>query len=83
LKFPGLLQNGISSEFKRAFSIKKTIAITEAGVISKYLVENESACLIEPDDVFSIVNKIIIALNDINADTIGRNGVNVTNQNFI
>jgi glycosyltransferase involved in cell wall biosynthesis len=60
----------------------KPIVITKTGEIPKYLKDNVSAYLAEPDDISHFVEKVLFALSDSHAAEIGRNGLEIANSNF-
>lgn len=60
----------------------KPVVITRTGEIPKYLTDNKSAYIAEPDDINSFAEKVIFALNDKNAEKIGANGREVAGCNF-
>ena len=73
---------GFPTKLGEYLASKKPVIITKTGEISKYLIDNESAYLVEADDNESFAEKIIFALNDPNAFEIGSNGYKVANTNF-
>lgn len=60
----------------------KPVVITKTGEIPKYLIDNKSAYLAEPDDILNFAEKVIFALNDENAEKIGANGYEIADKNF-
>lgn len=60
----------------------KPVVITKTGEIPKYLKDNVSAYLAEPDNVNNFAERVIFALNDLYSDKIGKNGFEVANKNF-
>lgn len=60
----------------------KPVVITKTGEIPKYLIDNKSAYLTAPDDIINFADRVIFALYDQNAKTIGKNGYEVANKNF-
>jgi len=73
---------GFSTKLGEYLASGKPAVITITGEISKYLKDEESAYLVEPDNVEKFAEKIIFALSDMNASNIGLEGMKVANQNF-
>ena len=73
---------GFPTKLGEYLASSKPVIITTTGEISKYLHDNKSAYLVEPDKNQDFANKIIYALNDKNASLIGAKGYEVANNNF-
>ena len=73
---------GFPTKLGEYLASKKPVVITKTGEIPKFLQDNESAYLVEPDDNDSFAKKIIFALNDTNSNIIGLRGFDVANKNF-
>ena len=73
---------GFSTKLGEYLASGKPVVITITGEISKYLKDNESAYLVEPDNVKKFADKIMWALKDRNSVNVGLQGMNVANQHF-
>jgi len=73
---------GFSTKLGEYLASGKPVVITDTGEISKYLKDQQSAYLVEPDDIEKFAEKIICALSDTNSKNIGIEGMKVANQNF-
>ena len=60
----------------------KPVVTTKTGEIFKFLTDNKTAYLAEPGNIKDFAEKVIYALNDVNAKQIGINGYGVANENF-
>ncbi len=73
---------GFPTKLGEYLASKKPVVITVTGEIPKYLKDKENAYLVEPDQIENFAKKIIYALNDKNAFSIGAAGYEVANNNF-
>jgi glycosyltransferase involved in cell wall biosynthesis len=73
---------GFPTKLGEYLASKKPVVITRTGEIAKYLVDNENAYVVEPDNNESFAKKIIYALQDPKANSIGLNGFLVADANF-
>jgi glycosyltransferase involved in cell wall biosynthesis len=73
---------GFSTKLGEYLASGKPVVITITGEISKYLKDKESAYLVEPDNIEKFADKIILALEDVNAVKIGLEGKKIANQYF-
>lgn len=58
------------------------VIITKTGEVTNYLEDNKSAYLVEPGDINGIAEKILFAINDVEAENIGRAGYRIAEQFF-
>ncbi len=75
-------KGGFPTKLGEYLASGKPVVITTTGEISKYLIDYESAYLTEPDKPTSFAEKLIFALNDQNAEKIGKNGRAIANKYF-
>ena len=73
---------GFSTKLGEYLASGKPVVITITGEISKFLKDNESAYLVEPDNVEKFADKIVWALEDVNSAKIGLEGMMVANEHF-
>ncbi|HUQ67127.1 MAG TPA: glycosyltransferase [Flavitalea sp.] len=73
---------GFPTKLGEYLASAKPVVITRTGEIPKYLVDNRSAYLTEPDDVNGFAEKVLFALEDENAEKIGAAGYEIANRNF-
>jgi glycosyltransferase involved in cell wall biosynthesis len=75
-------QAGFPNKLGEYLASGKPVVITTTGEIPKYLKDKESAYLSKPDDINDFAEKLIYALSDKNAETIGREGFEIANKYF-
>jgi glycosyltransferase involved in cell wall biosynthesis len=73
---------GFPTKLGEYLASRKPIVITKTGEIPKYLIDNRSAYLATADDINNFADKVIFALNDENAEMIGKNGYEVADKYF-
>jgi len=73
---------GFPTKLGEYLASAKPVVITKTGEIPKYLVDNQSAYLAEPDDINGFAEKVLYALEDENAVKIGAAGYEIANKNF-
>jgi glycosyltransferase involved in cell wall biosynthesis len=75
-------QAGFPTKLGEYLASGKPVVITTTGEIPKYLKDKESAYLSKPDDIHDFAERIIYALSDKNAETIGKRGYQIANNYF-
>lgn len=75
-------KGGFPTKLGEYLASGRPVVITRTGEIPKYLTDNETAYLAEPDDINDFADKMVFALNDKNAVRIGLNGYDIANKNF-
>lgn len=75
-------QAGFPTKLGEYLASAKPVVITITGEIPKYLQDKESAYLSKPGDIHDFAQKIIYALSDGNAESIGKKGYEIANNNF-
>ncbi len=73
---------GFPTKLGEYLASRKPVVITITGEIPKYLEDKKNAYLVKPGEIENFANKIIYALNDKNASSIGAEGYEVANNNF-
>jgi glycosyltransferase involved in cell wall biosynthesis len=73
---------GFPTKLGEYLASRKPVVITSTGEIPKYLQDGKNAYLVEPNKIENFATKIIYALNDKNASSIGAEGYEVANNNF-
>jgi glycosyltransferase involved in cell wall biosynthesis len=73
---------GFPTKLGEYLASKKPVVITKTGEICNFLEDNKSAYLVDADQPELFAEKIIFALNDVKAATIGLNGYTVATENF-
>lgn len=70
-------QAGFPTKLGEYLASKKPVVITDTGEITKYLKDGISAYIAKPNDIKSIANKILQAINDSNKNDIAERGYEI------
>ena len=73
---------GFPTKLGEYLASRKPVVITITGEIPKYLEDEKNAYLVEPNEIENFAKKVIYALNDKNASSIGAKGYEVASNNF-
>lgn len=73
---------GFPTKLGEYLASAKPVVITSTGEIPKYLKNNFSAYLADPDDIVDFANRVIYALSDKNSEAVGKTGYEVAKNCF-
>ena len=73
---------GFPTKLGEYLASTRPVIITKTGEIPKYLEDNKSAYLAEPDDIEGLAQKLLFAINDPKACEIGLEGFHVAEKYF-